>query len=165
MKTIILIGMMGCGKTTIGKLLGEKLNIKHFDIDFIIESQNKKTISEIFSTKGENYFRELEKTTIKNIFKPQNQILSLGGGSFENKETQNLLLNKSTIIYLKTSPNIIFNRIKNNTQRPLLKNNMNIEKISEIIQNRKDNYELADHTILTDNKNPIQITEEILGVL
>lgn len=165
MKTIILIGMMGSGKTTVGKLLGEKLNINHFDIDSLIESQNKKTIAEIFSTYGEEYFRELEKQAIKNIFNPQNQILSLGGGSFENKETQNLLINNSTIIYLKTSPSIIFDRIKNNTQRPLLKNNMNIEKISEIIKTRQSNYELANHTILTDNKNPIQISEEILGVL
>lgn len=165
MKTIILIGMMGSGKTTVGKLLGEKLNINHFDIDSLIESQNKKTIAEIFSTHGEEYFRELEKQAIKNIFNPQNQILSLGGGSFENKETQNLLINNSTIIYLETSPSIIFDRIKNNTQRPLLKNNMNIEKISEIIKTRQANYELANHTILTDNKNPIQISEEILGVL
>ena len=155
MKTIILIGMMGSGKTTIGKILGEKLNIESFDIDSIIEAQTNKSVSEIFSSYGEIYFRELEKNTIKEIFKPDNKIISLGGGAFENNETRNLLLNNSTIIYLKTSPITIYERIKNDTQRPLLKNKMSIKKITELIN----------LNISTDNKRPNTIINEILGAL
>lgn len=165
MKTITLIGMMGSGKTTIGKMLGIKLNIPSIDIDALIEKQEKKTITEIFSKHGENYFRNLEKETIKNTFNSQNNILSLGGGAFENSETRDLLLKNSTVIYLKTAPETILNRIQNNTQRPLLKNNMTIEKIQQIINQRKQNYESAHHIVSTDKKNPDQIIEEILGVL
>lgn len=165
MKTITIIGMMGSGKTTLGKLLEKNLEIESIDIDSVIEEKAGKSISEIFSKYGEEYFRKLEKETIENTFKSENKIISTGGGAFENKETRDLLLNNSTVIYLKSSPEVIFERIKNNTQRPLLKNNMTVEKIEEILNSRQKNYELAHHTIITDSKNPDEIIEEILGVL
>lgn len=165
MKTIVLIGMMGSGKTTIGKLLGTKLNLKNIDIDILIEQNEKRTISDIFQNNGEKYFRNLEKETIQSVFEDKNLVISLGGGAFEDQVTQELLLKNSTIIYLKTSPQIILERIKNNTNRPLLKNQMTIEKIQSIISKRQKNYELANITILTDNKNPNKIVEEILGAI
>ncbi len=165
MKTIVLIGMMGSGKTTIGKLLGEKLNLKSIDIDILIEQNEKRTISDIFQNNGEKYFRNLEKETIQSIFEDKNLVISLGGGAFEDEITQELLLKNSTIIYLKTSPQIILERIKNNTNRPLLKNQMTVEKIQSIISKRQKNYKLANITILTNNKNPDKIVEEILGAI
>lgn len=165
MKTIVLIGMMGSGKTTIGKLLGEKLTLRSIDIDVIIEQNEKRTISEIFQNEGEKYFRNIERETIKKIFTNKDLIISLGGGAFEDQLTQELLLKNSTVIYLKTSPNVILERIKNNTNRPLLKNQMTVEKIQSIILQRQKNYELANITILTDNKNTDKIVEEILGVI
>lgn len=165
MKTIALIGMMGSGKTTIGKLLGEKLTLRSIDIDVIIEQNEKRTVSEIFQNEGEKYFRNIERETIKKIFTNKDLIISLGGGAFEDQLTQELLLKNSTVIYLKTSPNVILERIKNNTNRPLLKNQMTVEKIQSIILQREKNYELANITILTDNKNTDKIVEEILGVI
>lgn len=165
MKTIVLIGMMGSGKTTIGKLLGEKLTLRSIDIDVIIEHNEKRTISEIFQNEGEKYFRNIERETIKKNFTNKDLIISLGGGAFEDQLTQKLLLKNSTVIYLKTSPNVILERIKNNTNRPLLKNQMTVEKIQSIILQRQKNYELANITILTDNKNTDKIVEEILGVI
>lgn len=167
MKTVVLIGMMGSGKSTIGKLLAEKLSIKFFDIDTEIEKENHKTISEIFSQNGETYFREIEKNLTQQFLKNNylNAIISTGGGAFENEETRNFLLKNATVIYLKTSSNEIFERIKTNTSRPLLKNNMTIEKITEIIENREANYKQAHHTISTDKKTPTEIINEILGVL
>lgn len=165
MKTIVLIGMMGSGKTTIGKLLGEKLTLRSIDIDVIIEQNEKKTVSEIFQNEGEKYFRNIERETIKKIFTNKDLIISLGGGAFEDQLTRKLLLKNSTVIYLKTSPNVILERIKNNTNRPLLKNQMTVEKIQSIILQRQKNYELANITILTDNKNTDKIVEEILGVI
>ncbi|MEI3271193.1 MAG: shikimate kinase [Candidatus Gastranaerophilaceae bacterium] len=165
MKTIVLIGMMGSGKTTIGKLLGEKLTLRSIDIDVIIEHNEKRTISEIFQNEGEKYFRNIERETIKKNFTNKDLIISLGGGAFEDQLTQELLLKNSTVIYLKTSPNVILERIKNNTNRPLLKNQMTVEKIQSIILQRQKNYELANITILTDNKNTDKIVEEILGVI
>ncbi len=165
MKTIVLIGMMGSGKTTIGKLLGEKLTLRSIDIDVIIEQNEKRTVSEIFQNEGEKYFRNIERETIKKKFTNKDLIISLGGGAFEDQLTQELLLKNSTVIYLKTSPNVILERIKNNTNRPLLKNQMTVEKIQSIILQRQKNYELANITILTDNKNTDKIVEEILGVI
>lgn len=165
MKTIVLIGMMGSGKTTIGKLLGEKLTLRSIDIDVIIEQNERRTVSEIFQNEGEKYFRNIERETIKKNFTNKDLIISLGGGAFEDQLTQELLLKNSTVIYLKTSPNVILERIKNNTNRPLLKNQMTVEKIQSIILQRQKNYELANITILTDNKNTDRIVEEILGVI
>lgn len=165
MKTIVLIGMMGSGKTTIGKLLGEKLTLRSIDIDVIIEQNEKRTVSEIFQNEGEKYFRNIERETIKKNFTNKDLIISLGGGAFEDQLTRELLLKNSTVIYLKTSPNVILERIKNNTNRPLLKNQMTVEKIQSIILQRQKNYELANITILTDNKNTDKIVEEILGVI
>lgn len=165
MKTIVLIGMMGSGKTTIGKLLGEKLTLRSIDIDVIIEQNERRTVSEIFQNEGEKYFRNIERETIEKNFTNKDLIISLGGGAFEDQLTQELLLKNSTVIYLKTSPNVILERIKNNTNRPLLKNQMAVEKIQSIILQRQKNYELANITILTDNKNTDKIVEEILGVI
>lgn len=165
MKTIVLTGMMGAGKSTVGQLLAQRLNAEFADIDSLIENKENKTISEIFEAFGEEYFRTIEKNIIKQCFKPENQILSLGGGAFENSETQEFLLSNSTVIYLKTSPETIKKRIENNNSRPLLNNNNNIQKISEIINLRKNNYEKAHHSITTDNKNPNEIINEITGVI
>ncbi len=165
MKTIVLTGMMGSGKSTIGKLLSEYLQYEYVETDSIIEYCENMTITEIFETKGEELFREIESKIIKNVFKTKDQILSLGGGAFENKETRDFLKKNAFVIYLKTSPEKIFERIKKDTSRPLLKNNMTIEKIKEIINIREKNYESAHLTILTDNKLPSEIIKEITGDL
>ena len=165
MKTIVLTGMMGSGKSTIAKILEEKLQIEAIDIDSYIEKSQEKTISEIFEQEGEDFFRNLEVNTIKALFKPKNLILSLGGGAFENEETRNYLLKNSNVFYLETSANIIFDRIKSDTTRPLLCNKMSIEKITEIINLRKNNYQSAKYKITTDKKTPAQIAEYIIGVI
>jgi shikimate kinase len=165
MKTIVLIGMMGSGKSTIGKLLSDKLNVAFSDLDKLIEQKVQLSISQIFQTKGEKYFRELEKNVLRENFSANNQVISLGGGTFENSETQKFLLTNSIIIYLKTLPQTIFERIKNDKSRPLLCGNMTIENISEIMESRDINYRKASFTISTDNKNSDEIVSEILGVL
>ena len=150
MRKITLIGMMGSGKTTIGKILSEQTGISAIDLDDFIENKENKSISEIFKTKGEQYFRTVEAITIKELTQTtSSQILSLGGGAFENEQTRELLLKNSTVIYLETTPEEIFKRIQKTNNRPLLKNNMTIEKISEIITKRKNNYNLAHHKILS----------------
>lgn len=161
MKTVCFIGMMGAGKTTLTKLLSDKLNIRYVDLDSLIESNEKMSVSEIFKTKGEQYFRKVEKDTLQNIFKPQGMIISLGGGAFENEKTRELLLNNALVIYLKTSPDCILNRIKDDKSRPLLANNMTIDRISEILNKREQNYLLAHKVIITDKKTPLQIIQEI----
>lgn len=165
MKTIVLTGMMGSGKTTTAKLLAQKLNLETADIDIFIEQKENLTVSEIFTQKGEEYFRRLEQQTIFTITNLQNQVISLGGGAFENPKTREFLLQNTTVIYLETSTEKILERIKNNTSRPLLCGNMTKEKISEIIEKRKQNYNSAHLKINTDNKTPNTVVEEITGAL
>jgi len=162
MKTIVLTGMSGSGKSSVGKVLAEKCDLKFIDIDEQIVLNEKKEINEIFSQYGEQYFREIEVRTIKNIFEPENLVISLGGGAFENDKTRKFLLNNSIVIYLQTLPRTILNRLKNATDRPLLNNNMNLSAIKELFNSRKNNYELAHFTVITDNKNIEDLAGEIL---
>lgn len=162
---IALIGMMGCGKSTIGKELQKHLPEYSFvDIDELIESSTQKKISEIFLKYGEHHFRVLENDKIKSVLKNDFQIISLGGGAFEDPENRDLLLSKSCVIFLKASPQAIFDRIKNETHRPLLRRDFSVEKIQEIMQKRLHNYEKAHFTIDTTEKTPYNIVNEILGV-
>jgi shikimate kinase len=162
MKTIVLTGMSGSGKSTVGKILSEKTKKNFIDIDEQIVLNEKKSINEIFAHNGENYFRELEIQTIKNVFEPEDLIISLGGGTFENEQTRNFLLENSVVIYLKTSPEAVLERLKNANDRPLLNNNMNFERIEKLLNSRKNNYELAHFMVITDNKNIEEVASEIL---
>lgn len=162
MKTIVLTGLSGSGKSSIGKFLAEKTGLNFVDIDEQIVLNEKKSINEIFAQSGEKYFRETEVETIKKFFVPENMIISLGGGAFENIETRNFLLNNSMVIYLKTSPKTVLERLKNACDRPLLSDNMNLPSIENMLNSRKNNYELAHFTVITDNKNIEQIGGEIL---
>ena len=161
MKTICLTGMMGSGKTTVANIFATEKNLKIIDIDSIIEEKENKKISEIFKTKGEEYFRKVEQDVIFSNFQPEDTIISLGGGAFENTETRTFLLKNSKVIYLKTSPETILERIKNDNSRPLLCGKMNIESIKQILEKRESNYLSAHKTVLTDNKTPQQIVLEI----
>jgi shikimate kinase len=165
MRTIVLTGMMGSGKSTVGKLLSENLGIQFVDLDVFIEQSENLSISEIFKQKGEKYFRQIEKDKILEIFNENNQVISLGGGAFEDDNIRKFLLKNSCVIYLKTSPQKIFERIKNDTTRPLLSGEMSISKINEILDVREKNYNSAEKIILTDEKEPNLVVDEILGVL
>ena len=163
---VILVGMPASGKTTIGNKLAEILpNYILCDTDSIIEKTSGLKIVEIFSKYSEDYFRKLEYDTIKLVCTGKNKIISVGGGAFENKDTREFLLRNSVVIYLETSADIIFERIKTDTSRPLLCDNMTIEKITEIMNLRKQNYQSATYTINTDNKTPTQIAQDIIGAI
>lgn len=163
---IILIGMMGSGKTTIGAELAKELpEYRYIDIDAEIEKSTQKKISEIFLKHGEHFFRMLEAEKIRLFCKNNNQIISAGGGAFEDEDNRKLMLSKGKVIYLKASPDEIYNRIKTQTHRPLLKQNFSVEKISSIMKLREKNYEKAHVTVDTTEKTPYNIVQEILGVL
>ena len=165
MKTnIVLIGMMGCGKTTVGGELAKVLvDYKYIDIDLEIEKSTQKKISEIFLKHGESFFRMLETEKISKFSKEEKQIISTGGGAFESEENRKNLKFNGTVIYLRTSPEEIYKRIKNETHRPLLRKDFSVEKIASIIKKREQNYKKADIIIDTDLKTPQNIVKEIIG--
>ncbi len=163
---IVLIGMMGCGKTTVARELAQLLNdFTYIDIDEEIEKSTQKKISELFLRHGEPFFRMLETEKIKQFCKKDNQIISTGGGAFESEENRKILSENNLVIYLKALPDEIYNRIKNETHRPLLKKNFSIEKITSLLLKREINYTKAHKIIDTNSKTPYNIAQEIIGVL
>lgn len=163
---VTLIGMMGSGKTTIATELSKHIeNYKLVDIDDEIEKGTGRKISEIFLRFGEPHFRELESKKIKLFLQNDFQIISTGGGAFENLENRTVLLENSRVFYLKACPSVIFERIKLEVHRPLLRKDFSVEKIKSILELREKNYCKAPNIIDTDNKTPYDIVSEIRGVL
>lgn len=163
---IALTGMMGSGKSSVSKELSKLLpEYSLIDIDNEIEKTTNKKISEIFLKFGEPHFRILETDKIQKFIYGKKQIISLGGGAFEDEFNRKIILENCTVIYLKTTPEEIYRRIKNETHRPLLAKKFSIERIADIIKRRAVNYEKADIIIDTDNKTPYNIANEILGVI
>lgn len=165
MKNIVLVGMMGAGKTTVGELLATKLNRELKDIDRVIEQEQKKSIIEIFTDDGEEAFRKLESETIEKFSNMSDLIISTGGGALEKANNLSNLQKNGIIIYLKADIEELFKRVKNETQRPLLKEQDPLEVIKKLIKKRKKFYLMADITIITDNKSPEKITEEIIKAI
>lgn len=166
MKNIALTGMMGCGKSTVAKELKRILpELDYIELDFEIEKREGKTINEIFSDKGEEYFRIIETKLLEEITNRDNQIISLGGGAFLTAQNRKILSSNSISIYLETSADTIYKRIKDDTSRPLLKTEDVKAKITELLKKREQNYKLADFIVSTENKTPEIIAKEILETI
>ena len=161
-KNLVLLGMMGAGKTRIGKYVARRLKINFFDIDKLIEKKNKMKITEIFKTKGEIYFRkEEELVTIKYLNKKES-IISLGGGGFINDKIRKKVLSECISVWLNVNLETIYVRLKNSKKRPLINNNQN--NISKIFKERKKIYSLADHEVNCDNLNLYQVSRKIINL-
>ncbi|MBF8984440.1 AAA family ATPase [Lutibacter sp. B2] len=165
-KHIVFIGFMGCGKSTIGKVLSEKLNMPWIDTDEYIEKKVGMKIPTIFSVHGEKYFRALEKNSIKEIMKQKPSIISCGGGVVLNEENVINLKNNGKIIWLKADPSTIYERIKKDDSRPLLRGNMTEEYISEMLHKRMNYYKQAcDYEIDTKSEEIEDIITKIRDLL
>ena len=163
-KNLVLLGMMGVGKTTLGKILANKYKYSFIDIDSNIEKKNLMSINEIFEKKGENFFRiEEEKITLNSLDK-KNCIIALGGGAFTNEKIREKVLNSSISIWLDLNLNLLSNRLKNQRKRPLLKNEILKKKIEEIYNNRKGIYNLANYKINCDKFTKIDIIKKIAAI-
>ena len=123
---IFLIGPMGAGKTTIGKYLGQKLAYKFLDVDNEIEKKEKKTINDIFTENGESTFRSIESNVLRSIVSKDNQVVATGGGIVTRKENIDLMVEKGKIVYLNLSIETQLIRLKDDHNRPLLKESTDI---------------------------------------
>ena len=162
-KNLVLTGMMGSGKTTIGKSLSQRLNMQFADIDNIIEKKNGLSISMIFEQRGEKTFRQEEEVESKNALKRSNIIIALGGGAFINKNIRDEIKKNSVSIWLDLDVEILYKRVNLSQKRPLLKNSSK-EDIKKIYNDRKKIYSLADFKIQCTLKNKDQIINEIVKI-
>ena len=158
---ISLCGMMGSGKSAIGKILANKLNFNFIDVDKMIEIDAKKTIKKIFEEDGEEYFRDLEEKITINILRQKKTIVSLGGGAIINKKIRNSIKKNSYNIYLNVDLDILIKRLQNSKTRPLIyKKNLKKELI-HLINIREKFYREAD-LIVKNEKNIIVTTKNII---
>ncbi len=167
MGNIVLIGFMGCGKSSVGKKLAEKMDYCFCDVDRVIERDNKKSISEIFETKGEEYFRELETKTVKKLINTVNNcIISVGGGLPIKNGNGELLKKLGTVVFLKVQKNTVLKRLEYDKTRPLLASDDRDKRIEELLLYREPIYSsIADIVVEVDNKEFNQILDEICNNL
>lgn len=159
-KNVILTGMMGSGKTSVGLELAKILECDFFDLDEIIEKKYGK-ITQIFKDKGENYFREIETSELKNFKNNRAFVLSTGGGAVLKEENLEILRSLGEVFYLSANAQTIYNRVKEQTQRPLLNTKDPKKTIEDILSSRLEKYEKSGEKIVTDNKNIEQIARGI----
>ena len=166
-ENITLIGFMGTGKTSIGKLLSERLMRNFIDVDELIEQQIGKPISKILS-EGEEKFRRLEREKIKFLREKKNCVISCGGGIVLSKENMVILQQISDIILLEASKETIFRHITSDgkEKRPLLNKEDPLNEIENILRIRKPLYDkFASFRIIIDNKSIEDIVNEIIEIL
>lgn len=164
---IVLIGMMGAGKSYIGGKLAKLLaHFSYIDTDKQIEENAGMSIPEIFERHGEKYFRGLETDIIKEASKEKNQIISIGGGAFDNPENIEALKKNGLVFYLKAPSKELFRRIDNEVcksqNRPMLNQDFSVKTIEKLLKKREKNYLKANFIIDTNQKQAYTILDDIL---
>jgi len=162
-KNLVLIGMMGSGKSTVGKEISKKSALKFKDIDKLIETHEKMKIRDIFDKKGEKFFRSIEEKIVLQTIKLPSQVIALGGGSFINVKIRSEIFKSSISFWLNWKNDIILNRIINSKKRPKL-DFLSDKDILKLINQRSKIYVKADYKINCDNLNKFQIAKKILKI-
>ena len=162
-KNLVLLGMMGSGKSTIGLLLSRRLNIKFIDVDHKIENEVGMKISDIFMQKGEKYFRNLEEKITLKALKSVNQVISLGGGSFINNRIRKEVLANHISLWLDCDASILLKRIKNTSKRPLAFKATD-QEIKKLIIKRSKIYSKANIKINCNKLSKTEIVKKIIKI-
>ena len=154
--------MMGVGKSTLGKIVAKKLNLKFIDIDLNLEKKWSMKIWEIFENMGENFFRIEEEKEVLECLKKNKRVLALGGGAFINKNIREAILKNSLSFWLDLNLKTIAQRIKWNKKRPLLNQQNAEEIIKKLYLKRKNIYKLAKYKINCNSMTKTEIAEKII---
>jgi len=165
-KNIIFIGLMGSGKTTIGKQVSKALDMEFFDTDHAVEVKTGVNIATIFELEGEEGFRLREHSLLVDLMDNQKKVIATGGGIVLKGENRKLLRQLGTVVYLRSNIKDLILRLKNDKTRPLIQNVNLDEKFNELFKQRDPLYiEVADYIIDTKNKKVSDIKNEVLELL
>lgn len=160
--SIFLIGMMGTGKTTVGQVLAQHLGYRFFDSDDLIERVTRQSISEIFASQGEEYFREMESKVLAELSAYTKSVMATGGGIVLSPKNWSYL-HHGLIIWLDASVDLLKKRLAQDTTRPLLQESDLTLKLSTLSEQRRALYQQADlHIHIEENQTPEQITAKII---
>ena len=158
-RNIVLIGFMGAGKSVVGKSLANAMSRPFFDTDTMVEETVGATIEDMFATVGEEAFREIETRTIQDLADLKGAVIATGGGALKNPENVEALKRESFVIYLYAKPEILFERIKGDSGRPIADNMKTFDDMRSVLAEREPLYrKVADFTIDTSDK-PINVVE------
>ena len=150
-ENIFLIGFMGAGKSTVARAMKKHYGMRLIEMDEQIEYQEKMSVPKIFEVHGEPYFRKLETDLLEGLSSQENTVVSCGGGVPMRACNVEAMRKSGKVIYLRTSPQQIYERVKTSHNRPLLEGNMNVEYISKLLSQRLPKYlEAADAVVSTD---------------
>ena len=167
-RNIILVGFMGSGKSSVGRALSRRCGWPRVDADEAIVSAAGKPIADIFRDSGEDAFRDLERSVMKDLCGENGRIISGGGGSFIDEENRRVMLDCGTVFYLSARAETIHRRVTRGNPsapvRPLLAGGEPLERIKELLAQRAPAYSQAHHTIETDQRTPGQVAETILKI-
>ena len=162
---ISLVGFMGAGKTVVSQKLASMFQRERVSTDDLIVKKEKREISDIFRDEGEAYFREKEKEVIESLKEQSGLVIDCGGGVVLRDENIANLKQNGALIYLSASPDVIFERVKDETHRPLLNVSDPKAKIEKLLNDRMPFYQKADHTLDTNNKTVDDICQEIVELI
>jgi shikimate kinase len=165
-RSVVLVGMMGAGKSTIGRRLAARLGLRFMDADVEIEVAHAgMTIPEIFATHGEPYFRDGEARVIARLLDGGPAVIATGGGAFMREETRGRSRDKAVSIWLKADLDVIMKRVRRRADRPLLQTEDPVATVSRLLEAREPVYRTADLTIASRDVPHDRIVEECLDAL
>jgi shikimate kinase len=159
---LALIGFMGTGKTSVGRLVAEQLHFEFLDTDDLIQTRTGRTIADIFATDGETTFRALERQTVGELAGRTRTVISTGGGLPTNRENLEALKTHALVVCLWAAPEKIWERVRNQSHRPLLHDPDPQRKIRELLEIRAPFYRQADVLIHTDQRSAREVAQQIV---
>ena len=155
-KTIVLVGMMGAGKTAVGRALAERLGVSFLDSDAEIEVAANRTVPEIFERDGEPFFRTKETQIIERLLAEKRCVLSTGGGAFLSEQNRMNISGKGISVWLNADLELLWNRVRNKDTRPLLRTPNPKSTLQDIYDQRVPTYSLADMTVVSEEEYSIE---------
>ena len=164
MKNVVLIGFMGTGKTSAGRILSNRLGYAFVDVDQKIEAEYKMSIKDMFASHGEAYFRDCEKAMVKKLAGRRHVVISTGGGTVKNPENMQELRRNGVIIALTAEVDVILERTSRRGKRPVLDQADHGDRrsaVAQLLESRRELYEQEDYTVDTSHLSPMQVAEDI----
>ena len=162
MKNIVLVGFMGTGKTTVGGIIAQELDMEFVNTDELIEKKEGAPVNEIFSKKGEPYFRKIEREVIMEVSGQEGTVIDAGGGAVINELNVEDLKKNGIVVCLNATPEEIFRRVEQYAHRPLLNVTDPLAEIKKLLKSRAGYYKRADYQVETTEKNADNVAREII---
>jgi shikimate kinase len=164
-KTIVFTGLMGAGKTAIGRKVAQVLDLPFIDSDHEIEAVSRLSVADLFALYGETEFRALERRVIARLLEEGGRVVSTGGGAFMNARTRQAIAERAVSVWLKADIDVLMERVMKNRNRPLLKTSDPRAVMERLMAERHPVYALADVTVQSRDEPKEVIAQDVLGAL